>query len=263
MNVLQRLVTTTVLTATTATVAIGSSVLPAQAAFLFGTDGISFEKDTLMEFNFISSNGGFQSSLGIFLVNGDVVDETSRFELFSETKQADLSFGEDDQWTGTCGNTFSAVLGPCTRSFTFRAGQVYTFGLTSLEPVQRSGDPGFNIDYVPTNLADNPGTVSNTSIVFSTSSLNGGTQRTVFGSSGASPDTTPFNATDFTSIDPFSGIFQISFEDGGVAGAGGGVDFNDFTISARVVPTPPLMGGLMLLGALIRRRQRKMMESQT
>ncbi|PSR15999.1 hypothetical protein C8255_20115, partial [filamentous cyanobacterium CCP3] len=192
----------------------------------------------------------------------------------------DQSFAIDDQWTGTCGNTvIPNANGQCTVRFTFLAGQNYTLGLTSIKPPERMpGDPlyvnpalnpnagGLNVDYVPNDLNTIAGSTE-LSILYSTTSLNGGTQRAVFGRFDilsplllSQPDNTAFaQAGTFLSGDPFLDRVLIAFEDGAFVGMG--TDYNDFRVSARVVPTPPLMGGLMVLAALMRRRRQEMVES--
>jgi hypothetical protein len=59
------------LTATAAATALFSAAAPAQAAS-FGTGGISFEKNTEVTFSFVQTHGAYQSSLGIYEVNGSI-----------------------------------------------------------------------------------------------------------------------------------------------------------------------------------------------
>ena len=219
------------LTATAAATALLSASAPAQA-FSFGTGGIKFQEDTIVNFKFKESHGAYISSLGIYSVNDSTIAQVAT--LFSETKSSDD--GGSNEWKGSLGNT---VLGSGSVFFKFLANQIYTLGLSS----------------------GNDGTV------YSTSSLNatsGGSQQAVFGESssvwnGLSKETTStFQAatqfTDGTNSLYFGGTL-ISFDD---RGGGNDADFQDFTVSAEAVPEPMTMTGLALgLGGLISARRRR------
>ena len=221
------------LTVTAAATAMFGAAAPAHA-FSFGTNEIRFENNTNVIFNFRQSVGAFQSTLGVYAVNGGVVASTPLKTLFSEVKPSDSA--ETGNWKGTLGNT---VLGSGIATFTFLANQIYTLGLDS-----------------------NPyGTV------YSTSALNGGTQQAVFGNPNVllplvidPGDTTSFaaNPADFSSGSSlFNGGTAISFDD---RGNGNDVDFQDFTLTAQAeaVPEPMTMTGLALgLGGLVAARRRR------
>ncbi|MFM9265645.1 PEP-CTERM sorting domain-containing protein [Tychonema sp. BBK16] len=218
------------LTATAAVTALLTASAPAQA-FSFGTNGITFEQDTNVNFKFKESHGAYTSSLGIYNVKDSATSLVST--LFSETKSSDN--GGANEWKGSLGNT---VLGSGSAFFTFLANQVYTLGLSS-------GKAG---------------------TVYSTSSLNtrsGGSQQAVFGTSSLwtaldQNTTSRFQAAgDFTSgVGSLSnGGTLISFDD---RGGGKDADFQDFTVSAEAVPEPITMTGLALgLGGLISARRRR------
>ncbi|PSB09695.1 PEP-CTERM sorting domain-containing protein [filamentous cyanobacterium Phorm 46] len=219
------------LTATTvATVLLGAGT-PAQA-FSFGTNGITFAQDQQVEFNFKESHGAYTSSLGIYQVNNSVASLVST--LFSETKSSDN--GGANEWKGTLGNTVRS--GPVR--FQFLANQVYTLGLSSLYNGARAGT------------------------VYSTSSLNGGSQQAVFG--GASPlwsalgkETTNVFQAAGQYTDGLGSLSKggtlISFDDRGNAND---KDFQDFTVSAEAVPEPITMTGLALgFGGLVAARRRR------
>ena len=219
------------LTATAAATALLSASAPAQA-FSFGTNGITFQQDTSVNFKFKESHGGYTSSLGIYKVKDSATSLVST--LFSETKSSDN--GGINEWKGTLGNT---VLGSGSMFFTFLANQIYTLGLSS-------GDAG---------------------TVYSTSSLNtgsGGTQQAVFGESSSlwnslgKETTSRFQAagqfTDGTSS-LYKGGTLVSFDD---RGGGNDADFQDFTVSAEAVPEPMTMTGLALgFGGLMAARRRR------
>ena len=223
------------LTATAAATALFGAAAPAHA-FSFGTNGILFENDTPVTFEFQQTYGLFISSLGVYQVSGGT--PTLLKTLFSEVKGSDSAA---DNYKGTLGNT---VLGSGVEKFTFLANQIYTLGLKS---VVGGSDRG---------------------TVFSTSALNvnsGGTQQALFfNPSGLLPqivnaqDNASFggNPANFTSGDTlFTGTTGISFDDRGNAND---ADFQDFTVTASAVPEPMTMTGLALgLGGLVAARRRR------
>lgn len=216
------------LTATAAATALFSAAAPAQAAS-FGTGGISFEKNTDINFTFVGTQGAFKSTLGIYEVNNSIASLV--LPLFTEIKASDN--GPANEWRGTLGNT---VLGSGKVAYTFVANKIYTLGLVSLGGGR----------------------------VYSTSSLNsGGTQQAVFG--GVSlftalnlEKTNTFQAAgQFTNGlgSLFNGGALISFDDRGNATD---KDFQDFTVTAEAVPEPMTMTGLALgLGGLVAARRRR------
>jgi len=217
------------LTATAAATALFGATAPAQAASLFGTDGISFDNDTVVTFKFEESHGSYQSTLGIYEVNGSLPSLVQT--LFSEIKGSDNS--EANEWKGSLGNT---VLGSGQVAFTFLANKIYTLGLISI------GGAG--------------------SQVYSTSALNGGSQQAVLGGvallDALNKETTDtFQAAgQYTNglAALFNGGALITFDDQGNAID---KDFQDFTVTAEAVPEPMTMTGLALgLGGLVAARRR-------
>lgn len=257
------------LTATTATALMGLVSLPAQAAVLrFGTSGIQFSTDTTVDFTFQGSNNFYRSILSVFYVGEDDVgnlgvDQTSRVDLFEESKQSDN--GSAGGWLSTCGSADSAVAG-CTNSFTFKAGLLYTFGLINFNGSSPALSP-----LVYSTSAFNPAIPNGQPA----NALPGG-QQALFGSAGSATDGVLFpNPGDFTFGDPFAGV-TIAFEDGGYDGDGHGYvvpggandrDFNDFRVFAKVreaeeIPVPPSLGGLLLVSALASLRRRKQAQAE-
>jgi len=222
------------LTATAVATALFGAAAPAKAAS-FGTGGISFSRDTDTIFTFIETHGGYRSSLGIYEVNGSIPSLVKT--LFTEVKGSDN--GSANEWKGTLGNT---VLGSGKVAFTFLADKVYTLGLAS---------GGLR--------------------AYSTSSLNSGTQKAVFGGpslfDALNKDTTSNFKAAGENTNGLSSLFKggsiISFDDGG---NGKDRDFQDFTVSAKAagtaeaepVPEPMTMTGLALgLGGLVAARRRR------
>ena len=216
------------LTATAAATALFGAGAPAQAAS-FGTTGIQFDKDTDIKLNFKQSHGMYQSSLGIYSVKDSAVSLVKT--LFSETKSSDNQW--ENEWKGTLGNT---VVGSGSVVFKFLANQIYTLGL----------DSGWG------------------GSVYSTSSLNSGSQQAVFGGQSQL-----WNALDRESTNTFQAAGQftnglgslfnggtlIGFDDRGNSNDS---DFQDLTVSAEAVPEPMTMTGLALgLGGLVAARRRR------
>jgi hypothetical protein len=111
---------------------------PAQAQEVFGNEGILFEVETIIEFEFLESNGVYQSTFGVVnLATGDRTpllvevrpsDATQPLEVPSDF-QEDLGFGNNnrDDFKGTPGVT---VPEP-TAAFTFQPDTPYAFYLES------------------------------------------------------------------------------------------------------------------------------------
>lgn len=92
--------------AATATALLGFT--GAAQAFSFGTNGISFNKDTWLNFTFKENNGWFDSTLGIYEVLSD-----------GSTKEVQTLLGEEEE---------------SRADFQFLAGRIYTLGLTNYNP---------------------------------------------------------------------------------------------------------------------------------
>jgi len=106
--------------------ALALSAMPAEAAS-FGTDGILFETDTKVDFEFLESHGKFQSTL--FIVEADAKD-TPVYTLFTENEA--FIMPETDDFLGLCPETVTAPdTSSCTNWFTFEAGVEYSLLLDS------------------------------------------------------------------------------------------------------------------------------------
>jgi hypothetical protein len=201
-------------------------------AFSFGTNGMSFGKDTDVEFKMVNSHGWYKSSVSIYEVQDGIA--TKVFDLFREVKNSD-----NGSKNGFLGTVEGGAIEVINTTFTFLANKVYTLGLTSVTPT-----------------GDARGTV------YTMSSLNkNGGQRASFGAPVSEAENGNDGATfdgvgDYQSANPFKPV-TIGFED---QFGGGDRDYNDFVITAEA-PEPITLGGMALgaagLFAARRRRQRK------
>lgn len=223
----------TLLATTAATAAVSLLPISAQAATLFGNGGIQFDTPTTIRFSFEGSSNFYASNLSVYLTNstGTFVDKVSAVPLFGETTGA-----------------FQDV--------TFLPGFTYTLGLRNFNP--NDGTPGLSPYVFSTTAANNQTNLGPGLTPGSPDNPNNGQQRAFF--SGAA--------------NPLLGPVFITFEDGGFDGfylnpsnitlPGNLVittpndnDKDDFRLRAEVIPAPPLLMGLLALGARVFFRQRK------
>jgi hypothetical protein len=114
-----------------------SFISPAvQAADIFGNTGLQFEVDTIIEFEFVESNGAFQSSFGVInLDTGEktpLLVEVKASDTFQDPSrpsdfQDDAGTGSRKDFRGTPGNTVPQPLA----EFRFKANTRYGFYLES------------------------------------------------------------------------------------------------------------------------------------
>jgi len=113
------------LTVASAAVAVSSIAAPAQA-FSFGNGGITFDTNTQVEFSFLTSQGAYKSSLGIYEVVGSTANMVQT--LFYEAQPYDSTASD---FKGTFGNAVKSSTGINSVVYTFQAGKTYTLGLAS------------------------------------------------------------------------------------------------------------------------------------
>lgn len=112
---------------------LGTFSRPAQAADQFDTNGIQFDVDTIVEFEFVESHGAYQSTFGV--INLDTGKKTP---LLAEVKPSDSPQNVNTptdytrspskpDFTGTPGNTVPQPLA----EFEFKAKTRYAFYLES------------------------------------------------------------------------------------------------------------------------------------
>ncbi|MEQ8757019.1 MAG: PEP-CTERM sorting domain-containing protein [Coleofasciculus sp. G1-WW12-02] len=223
-------------TSTILGLAVGSaltlSTMPAKAATVeFGNNGILFDTDTQIDFDFIRSQGAFKSTL--FIV--EAANPTDPvFTLFKENEPFDDT---SPDFIGTCPTSVTVPgSSSCTNLFTFEAGIEYSLALFSGNN-KPAGTNGF---------------------VYSTDALNTPANRQAFVFDGVVLP--PYTEPGEGSSDPALGKVTIAFDD---KGGGNDGDFQDFIITAmetkESIPEPATLAALGLVAGsltLIRRRQR-------
>ncbi|MBW3585985.1 MAG: PEP-CTERM sorting domain-containing protein [Cyanobacteria bacterium 0813] len=238
-------------------------------AFMFGTDGIQFDRDTNINFTFDQSYGSYQSSLWVAQAQSANTGYTNIARLFYETTPSDN--GSVNNSKGTFGNAVTSENGSITQTFTFLQDQIYALLLWS---DTGTGQP--LEQYVSsTSFMNGPEWFAAGSKFQRDDCLVGGCQQAVFGDFRLDD-----NSTDsFTNINGGNGPGQyslltmvqlaqgtkISFDD---AQAGNEVDFKDFTVSAELavepVPEPVTVFGTMLgIGAVAAARGKKKRRQQS
>jgi hypothetical protein len=205
-------------------------------AFMFGTSGIQFDRDTNINFTFQTSRGAYQSSLWVAQANSDNTDYSSIARLFYEIQPSDN--GSADEWKGSFGTAVTSDNGSITQTFTFLKDQIYALLLWSdigngeefgeyvssstfmNSPEWRADDTGFRRDEC----------------------LMTGCQQAVFGnfmldynSNGSFTNMNGGNGPEqysFVTMTELTEGIQISFDDAG----SNDQDFQDFAVSAQLGP---------------------------
>ena len=102
-----------------ATAAFGTMMQSASAAEQFNNQAVQFDRDTIVEFQFLSSNNAAQSTFGV--LNLSTGEKTP---LISETRATDVP---GKNFTGTAGRSVRKPFA----EFTFKSGTAYTLYLES------------------------------------------------------------------------------------------------------------------------------------
>ncbi|CAA9551201.1 hypothetical protein AVDCRST_MAG81-1911 [uncultured Synechococcales cyanobacterium] len=222
----------------------------AQAATLFSNDGVQFDEDTTLEFNFKESHGVYKSTFGVIDLN-----TKERFPLIKETKSSDVfqpvtrpsdrkrNIGDKNDFLGTPGN---AVPNP-TAKFNFKANTRYSFFLDSAYEERPVGTA------YSTNLM-NPGGVQQAKFDTDPANLCNGGSTIAWDDTGAVLVKTPEQQdTDFDDvyIEATNGVCAVG---GGAAPAavgggmppvvaGGGPGFIPYLPLAGLAALPFVLGG--------------------
>ena len=214
-------------------------------AFMFGTSGIQFDRDTNINFTFQTSRGAYKSSLWVAQANSDNTDYSSIARLFYETQPSDN--GSANEWKGSFGTAVTSDNGSITQTFTFLKDQIYALLLWS-----DTGNGQQWGQYVSSStFMNSPEWWAADTDFRRNECLVTGCQQAVFGnfmlnynSNGSftmmNGGNGPEQYSSVTMTQLAQGI-QISFDDAG----GYDLDFQDFTVSAQLAPettTQPAQG---------------------
>ncbi len=227
-----------------ATLAISAPAFAASfsAATLAGSNGFSFDKDTKVNFDFISSRGGNRSQFGIFTKDGTTLSLVNW--LFTESQRSNSgNITNSNDSLGTCPTTVPA---PCSKQFTFKAGVTYLLGLEDLDITTGTSIAGtqvFSNDPVGPTLgaaargmafAQGPGNP----IVYTNFVKNG----------------QDLSLRSTTTLPLAAGQVGIFVNDSW----NGDLDQNDFVLKAEAVPEPATLLGLgAVAGGMVLARRRK------
>jgi len=214
-------------------------------AFMFGTSGIQFDRDTNINFTFQTSHGGYQSSLWVARADSDNTGYSSIARLFYEIQPSDN--GRANEWKGSFGTAVTSDNGSITQTFTFLKDQIYALLLWS-----DTGNGQQWGQYVSSStFMNSPEWWAPDSDFWRDDCLVTGCQQAVFGNymldynsnrsfTNMKGGNDPGQYSFVTMTHLAQGI-QISFDDAG----GNDLDFQDFTVSAQLGPetmTQPLQG---------------------
>lgn len=180
--------------------------LPAQAGDLAGTNGIIlFNEDTEATFKFLLSHGAYKSVYGIV-----EVDTGSRIPLFSEKVAYEIA-GDEFDWQATS-NALTDLNDPKdTVVFTFKAGVKYKMALWGKTPYPA----GHYVEFIDAKIAYGSYTFKRT------------------GPNWRGP--VVYDTVTATNPDG-SAAMIVGFEDGYELSKGKEGDFNDFIVTASLVP---------------------------
>ncbi len=206
-------------------------------AFMFGTSGIQFDRDTNINFTFDTSHGGYKSSLWVAQADPGNNGYSNIARLFYETQPSDN--GSANEWKGSFGTAVTSDNGSITQTFTFLKDQIYALLLWS---DSGTGQP-FEQYASSSTFMNSPEWWAADSDFRRDDCLVTGCQQAVFGnfmldynsnssftSMNGGNDPGQYSSVTMTQL--AQGI-QISFDD---AGGFNDLDFQDFTVSAQLAP---------------------------
>ncbi|WP_017720300.1 PEP-CTERM sorting domain-containing protein [Kamptonema formosum] len=224
------------LTAAAAASAVACFSTPALAASLtpsnFGVNGIKFDTNTTVQFDFLESHGMWQTALGVYRTDGTLAGT-----LFTEDLRGSDPGANDSKndWKGTCGLSMSN----CTTTFNFLAGVEYKLGLRKYNPATP------NVVSAPYSLGSD---ANKAKFIYGgsyTYNLQGPTW--IQNNPGQSPQTASLSVG-------FEQVL-IAMEDGYDK------DYNDFIFKGKKVPEPSTALALLGVGAAgllgVRRRRHR------
>lgn len=220
-------------------------VAPNAEAFSFGNSSIVFDKDTTVDFGFVVSHGKFMSQFGVAEINNGKIGQ--RYTIFGENSPGYDTPATND-YKGTAGTTVAQPKG----KFTFAAGVEYSLYLDSilLKPDGTPWNPKPATVLSNSSLNRTLGLRDANPIRYSVDNQMG--RPYGYNTTGGQVDQVLFSG------DLFNSGVLMRWEDNG---AGGHIDYNDFSVTAkaRPIPEPATLVGLGLVGgamAVTRRRKR-------
>ena len=205
-------------------------------AFMFGTSGIQFDRDTNINFTFDTSHDRYQSSLWVDQADPENNGYSNIARLFYETQPSDN--GRANDWKGSYGTAVTSDNGSITQTFTFLKDQIYALLLWSDSGTGQQWE-----QYASSNtFMNSPEWWAADSDFRRDDCLVTGCQQAVFGNfmldSNSNRSFTSMNGgndpgqySSVTMTQLAQGI-QISFDDAGF----NDLDFQDFTVSAKLTP---------------------------
>lgn len=146
---------------------LAAAVLPARGQASFDNQVVTFEVDTIVEFEFVISNGAYQSTFGVLeldennniirqvpLISEDVPSDFAQSVERPSDYQTDIEADESVDFRGTPGITVPEPFA----EFLFEAGKRYAFYLESTFEGRDAGTV-YSLDAlnVPTVSPDSPG----------------------------------------------------------------------------------------------------------
>ena len=205
-------------------------------AFMFGTSGIQFDRDTNINFTFQTSHGAYKSSLWVAQAESENTGYNSIARLFYETQPSDNSHA--NEWKGSFGTAVTSDNGSITQTFTFLKDEIYALLLWS---DIGNGEPWGQ--YVSSStFMNSPEWWAPDSDFRREDCLVTGCQQAVFGNFmldyNSNRSFTKMNGGNdpgqysFVTMTQLAQGIQISFDDAG----GNDLDFQDFTVSAQLGP---------------------------
>lgn len=205
-------------------------------AFMFGTSGIQFDRDTNINFTFQTSHGGYKSSLWVAQADSENTGYSNIARLFYEIQPSDN--GRANEWKGSFGTAVTSENGSITETFTFLKDQIYALLLWS-----DTGNGQQWGQYVSSStFMNSPEWWAADTDFRRDDCLVTGCQQAVFGDFmldyNSNRSFTNMNGGNdpgqysFVTMTQLAQGIQISFDDAG----GNDLDYQDFTVSAQLAP---------------------------
>ena len=234
-------------------------------AFMFGTSGIKFNKNTDVNFKFQKSNSSNQSRLLVAEALPENIGYNNVAILFKEkTKPSDN--GSANNWEGTFGNAVTSENGSRTQTVTFREKETYALLLWSHTGTDQQAEKYVSsstfmnsIDWFPPDSEfrrDDCPVEGCQQAVFGDVNLNYDAKDSSFSTANGGKGPEQFQSVTMPELAEGT---TIAFDDGQGGNDG---DFKAFTVTAQLVPEPvpepvTVFGTMVGIGALAAARRKK------